>query len=478
MALRQLTLRFRNASAQGHVAIAEHEELLTKHGKVLWGWWKREDEDDRSELWRSLSFPLEVTLVSTSEQLQYRALVKRMELGPPSDLELVPAYYRAQARSIVTWFELSNIDEEPYEPQLASKIAGRLNTAFSQSDLMAHVSLQETLRLSGTTGTFVCISDIHLDETEHSFLLPGQAAVAQKGLSAPEKVITLAQSIESDLKRCCAGPLDGVLVSGDIVSKGKWSLETVVAFFDNLSTALQVPRNQIFCVPGNHDFFRSSDDIVKSNPLLSYEHEHSYRAFRSQAFGVQPLEPLSYSVFYRFADFELRFGFLNSARWTPTPGFTEYGFVGRDAYLPILDKLAKDCPEDCWKMVVLHHHLLPVQSVERPSPNVDRPVSLTLDSVDLLADAQAQDVNLVISGHQHSPDLKHIRQLSGPRISTAGTYVLTGGSSGSNQIAPRAWNTYTLLEFTKEKVRCRVRELDPANRHQGSFLDIELGKGS
>lgn len=474
MALRQLTLRFRNASAQGHLAIAEHQELLTQRGKVLWGWWKRDDEADRSDLWGCLNFPLEVTLISTSEQLQYWAKVTRVEFGQPSDPEFVPAYYRMDAPSIAVWFELSQIHEETYEPQLVSKIGGRLNTAFSPSELMATVSLQETLRLSGSSGAFVCISDIHLDESEHSFLLPGETAVAQKGASSPEKLVTLAQAIENDLQRCNAKPLDGVLVSGDIVSKGKWPLETVVKFFQNLSIALRVPLTRIFCVPGNHDFFRSSDELDKSNPLLSYEHEHSYRAFRSQAFGVQVLEPLSYSVFYTFSDFELRFGFLNSARWTPTPGFTEYGFVGRDVYLPILGKLAKDSPTDCWKMVVLHHHLLPVQSVEKPGPKVERPVSVTLDSVDLLADAQAQDVNLVISGHQHSPDLKHIRQLSGSRISTTGTYVLTGGSSGSMQIAPRAWNTYTLLEFTKEKARCRVRELDPANRHQGSFLDIEL----
>jgi predicted MPP superfamily phosphohydrolase len=474
MALRQLTLRFRDASAPGHGAIAEHQELLAIHGRVLWGWWKREDEVDRSELWGSLSFPLDVTLVSTSEQLQYRAQVARVELGQPSDPELVPAYYRANVSSIAVWFELLSICEETYEPHLNSKIGGRLNTAFSPSDLMAPVSLQEPLRLSGSSGTFVCISDIHLDEAEHSFLLPDALPVASKDPSASERLVTLAQAIAADLRCCDAKPLDGVLVCGDIVSKGKWPLETVVSFFQDLSKALHIPLTRIFCVPGNHDFFRSSDDLDKSNPLVSYEHEHSYRAFRSQAFGVQVLEPLSYSVFYSFQDFELRFGFLNSARWTPTPGFTEYGFVGRDAYLPILEKLAKDSPVACWKMVVLHHHLLPVQCVEKPGRKVERPVSITLDSVDLLADAQARDVDLVISGHQHSPDLKHVRQLSGSRVNTAGTYVLTGGSSGSMQIAPRGWNTYTLLEFIKDKARCRVRELDPANRHQGSFLDIYL----
>lgn len=448
--------------------------MLAQHGKVLWGWWKRDDEADRDELWSNLKFPLDVTLVSTSEQLQFRATVTRIELGQPSDHGLVPAYYRANAQSISVWFELSEIQPEVYEPQLESKIGGRLATAFSSSELKAVVSLHETWRLPGKSGTFVCISDIHLDESEHNFLLPGKTPTAQKGSTAPEKLITLAQAIQDDLKRCGAKPLDGILVSGDIVSRGKWSLEMVVEFFQNLSNALHVPLRQIFCVPGNHDFFRSSDDLDVSNPLISYEHEHSYRAFRSQAFGVLPLDPLCYSVFYTFPDFELRFGFLNSARWTPTPGFTEYGFVGRDAYLPILNKLEKDSPAVCWKMVVLHHHLLPVQRVESPAPKINKPVSVTLDSVDLLADVQARNVNLIMSGHQHSPDLKHIRQLSGAQTNRMGTYVLTGGSSGSKQISPRAWNTYTLLEFSKEKARCRVRELDPANRHQGSFLDIEL----
>jgi 3',5'-cyclic AMP phosphodiesterase CpdA len=399
-------------------------------------------------------------------------------LGPPNDPELVPAYYRAQANEISVWFELSEIHAEEYDRDLEVKIGGRLNTAFSRTDLLAPVSLQETLRLDGSSGAFVCISDIHLEASEHSFLLPGQTPSAHKDSAVPEKVLTLAQAIKSDLLRCGAGPLDGVLVSGDIVSKGRWRLETVVEFFQNLSEALQVPLTKVFCVPGNHDFFRSNEELAEVNPLISYDHEHSYRAFRSQAFGVQVLEPISYSVFYRFEDFEIRFGFLNSARWTPTPGFTEYGFVGRDVYMPILDRLAEATSLDCWKMVVLHHHLLPVQCVERPGPKVERPVSLTLDSVDLLADAQTQNVNMVISGHQHSPDLKHVRQLSGPRTSAIGTYVLTGGSSGSKQIAPRAWNTYTLLEFSKSVARCRVRELDPAGRHQGSFLDIELSRTS
>ena len=321
-----LILRFRNASRGDFLAIDEHKQILQRNARVLWGWWRRQEEDERSILWQNLKPPFTAVLISTSEEVQFAVRVERVLQGCPPDLAIVPTYYHDEAKNISIWLEFSEIESVDFSRELAAKLANQTRTVFTLTEVIASkVSYESPLLLDAHSGVFVGISDIHLFDGEHNFLFPGLLPFSTKGDSTA-KTLTLAKAIQADLARCDINKLDGVLVSGDIVSRGSWSHGSVQAFFQELSNCLNVKIANIFCVPGNHDFYKQDVDVTDT-PLVTYEHENSYRMFRSQLFNVPPLEPLNYSASYLHKDFELRIGFLNSARWTATPNFSEYGFV-------------------------------------------------------------------------------------------------------------------------------------------------------
>jgi predicted MPP superfamily phosphohydrolase len=54
-----------------------------------------------------------------------------------------------------------------------------------------------------------------------------------------------------------AGPLDAILISGDIAGKGQQSeYEAAAGWIDELCREFEVPLEMVFCVPGNHDVYR------------------------------------------------------------------------------------------------------------------------------------------------------------------------------------------------------------------------------
>lgn len=56
---------------------------------------------------------------------------------------------------------------------------------------------------------------------------------------------------------------DFILVTGDLAFSGKADEYGLVAeFFDAVSTASGVPRERMFCVPGNHDIDRGRQKLA------------------------------------------------------------------------------------------------------------------------------------------------------------------------------------------------------------------------
>ena len=57
--------------------------------------------------------------------------------------------------------------------------------------------------------------------------------------------------------------LDFILVTGDIAFSGQAEEYSIAErFFDELATKSGVPRDLIFCVPGNHDIDRSKQEMA------------------------------------------------------------------------------------------------------------------------------------------------------------------------------------------------------------------------
>jgi hypothetical protein len=78
------------------------------------------------------------------------------------------------------------------------------------------------------------------------------------------------------IRRRKAGAIfDFVLATGDIAYAGKApEYKLAVAFFDELAAATAVPREKIFCIPGNHDIDRDRQKMSFAGARLKLQCEN------------------------------------------------------------------------------------------------------------------------------------------------------------------------------------------------------------
>jgi Calcineurin-like phosphoesterase len=236
------------------------------------------------------------------------------------------------------------------------------------------------------------LSDIHLGD-DHAFRYPG----------ARSKTDTSAQRTQSEVLRedlSSLGVLEElgcVIVSGDILTKGAWftshkvedkelsGLDLAKVFLDDLSKTVAVDRKHFLMVPGNHDIVRKSADASQvQEALLHYAHEEGFRRLREEFCDVYKLSPLNYVVQLSNGKKNSLLGLLNSAYLNQETQFAEYGYVGDDAD-KVFECFANENSATAAKIVVLHHHVLPVYEREVATSGK---ISVTLDAVRLLRRAQ------------------------------------------------------------------------------------------
>ena len=112
------------------------------------------------------------------------------------------------------------------------------------------------------------ISDFHLHEDQ-----------------SPKQEAVLAAMLEDIKRRCNIGPaFDFVLATGDLAFSGKESQYALVEeFFDNLATTIKLPRQMIFCVPGNHDIDRDQQKTCFAGARLTLRDQSAIYSFLADA---------------------------------------------------------------------------------------------------------------------------------------------------------------------------------------------------
>jgi predicted phosphodiesterase len=147
-------------------------------------------------------------------------------------------------------------------------------------------------------------------------------------------------------------------------------------------------------------------------------------------------------------------------------GFSEYGFVGDDPekVFEIMDRA-----RDYSKILVLHHHVLPVY--EREVLAKGNQISLTLDAASIMRRAQEVGVDVVLHGHQHSAKLMDFASWSAEmegkfRSMQKKIRVVAGGSAGarSDRLPAGETNTYGLLDISTPNLDLRLRRIYPMGR--------------
>jgi 3',5'-cyclic AMP phosphodiesterase CpdA len=182
---------------------------------------------------------------------------------------------------------------------------------------------------------------------------------------------------------------------------------------------------------------------------------------------------------------------LNSSSLAQTPKlFQGQGFVGNRQLAEAakgMDWAGKPPADRAFRILMLHHHLVPVAYSE--DPVVGGTYSLALDANAIIRWAVENRVDLVLHGHMHRPfrvrlDVP-VNDDEQAGASLMPLWVVGMGSSGveSKYIeGPQKANTFGLLRFHNGSLNVSVYEINTKERRSGKAavfsVDIPLSSES
>ncbi len=166
-----------------------------------------------------------------------------------------------------------------------------------------------------------------------------------------QDVVLNAMATSVRLMRTQGLALDFILATGDLAFSGKPDeYKLVASFFDELADATGVPKDRIFCIPGNHDVdrerqrlsFQGARSALTSpnavDPVLAPDdnlstlatRQQAYREFQLTYFGAQERtatrDGLAYVAKASFEDVTIAVVGLNSA-WLSEGGESDHGHL-------------------------------------------------------------------------------------------------------------------------------------------------------
>ncbi|MCU1579098.1 MAG: putative phosphohydrolase [Rhodoglobus sp.] len=463
-----IVLRF---SSLDDETISAHDALIADEGFAWWGWWKKRHEPwpDSGTLSR-IGRARQIGLVDRAAELYYVASSRDMvhasgDVISSPDSAHSPRYYsdallpmwlkfvRIERLSANEWAEkfgrVPEGDSTLFEqsPQELSRSAGGAPVRFSNAPESRTAILH--------------ISDLHFGD-DHAY--SGQHTI--------DNSIELLDNLVRDLPSAPAV----VVVSGDLTTRGgQAGLDAALEFLERLALRLQLPRDNIIVVPGNHDILVDDLDDRKD-----FDNEGPFRTFVEDFYGepvaLERIHLVTLSDGRKFA-----FGLVNSSR-PRTSRLMDYGYVGRDRAAPIMDLLARLADQGCITFFVLHHHLQSAQGFEEPI--INRPVSITLDAGELVSSAARSNVTAILHGHQHLPFVGSATRAaefshSGPTplppttraVPTLGAGSLSAGISRlGDELRDNSFSFYEVLE---NELRIRVYRLNP-NQYSSLIWDFHI----
>jgi len=218
----------------------------------------------------------------------------------------------------------------------------------------------------------------------------------------------------------------------------------------------------------------AADTLAAANQTR-YKHENDYRLFMEELTGRSWKEPLHYYRTFRATEFDLVVAALNSCTITATE-WTEYGYVGDLGVSVLAEVGAMPIKKPTFRLISLHHHVVPVNKVEAP---YSKGVSLTLDAVDILDAGQRAGFHFLFHGHQHLPRVSRygrIPSIGEVDVPTAEMIIVSGGSAGAvaSRLPGSERNTYTVLSLGSKSVQLVMRELRTDGKSGATLYDLPL----
>jgi putative phosphoesterase len=120
--------------------------------------------------------------------------------------------------------------------------------------------------------------------------------------------------------------------------------------------------------------------------------------------------------------------------------------------LQSLKKILKEKGKQRIKIVAFHHHLLPV-------PKAGRERSMIVDAGDVLKTILENNVDLVLNGHRHQPNIYRIKN----------TIVINSGTISHYKTRKGSYHSFNIINlFPKEEIKLKIYNIE--NQTQKTFI--------
>ncbi len=511
-----LILRFRDLGNDD--TIEEHNKIISDNGYVWWGWWSKPGERIPRDLFSTLFFEggkskeLELYLFDSGNRKIYKATctearysIKDEKLEAPN--ENVPEYYKNNR--YLCWFKFAQIDKcsveeirkysyvnvkdfftENYNDgydMFDNKIVFGMDELFFQQRTMWFISAfiegdktneitiyspsqfvpmnyeKDFLRIKHNT--LLWLSDLHFsyENDKKSYHKYDEGGVDREKL---KDIITK----ELANNKVIPG---AVIVSGDLAYKAKTEeFEKAKDFLKHLESIYGLRASDFSITPGNHDFsFKLEGDSLEVG-YLEQQYSKSYSEFYKDFFKCAPSKHFSsirrmYTPNMRAIEIinvnSVALQQIKVAEDISDDGkehsFVGLGYVGKEQLDELEDELRLTKEANVVRILVMHHHLIPVMYSE--IPQIDKTYSVLLDAGRVQKFIFDNNITIVLHGHTHKGSYTIISNVN-EKNERKDCHVVGLGSAGvvNKELSEDTTRMYAIVEFEKENVVIRKYKMD------------------
>ncbi len=198
---------------------------------------------------------------------------------------------------------------------------------------------------------------------------------------------------------------DMVILTGDITENGYY------AEFQQATKYLGMFDAPLFAVPGNHDArnlgYQTFEELIG---------EKSWKLTMDDNFTVIGLDSSSPDE--------------------------DKGHIGTPQHMWLEHQLDECVINDQFSIVALHHHVVPL-------PQTGRERNVLSDAGDILKTLTTHEVDLVLSGHKHVPNIWKLNN----------TLIVNAGSISSVKLRGKNKNSYNIYNITDSEIEIFLNEV-------------------
>lgn len=518
--LKTIILRFRDLF--GADTICEHNKIIESNGYVWWGWWAKPQEkvpfNEFSLLKQTCNEPngLKIMLFDSGNKCLYEACCTdiyycngdRIKSKEPSN---TPTYYAAS--DYMAWFKFVSISERipgtdanailkklsyykvddffvsghsSFIPFYNKRIYS-MDELFEQQRTIwfvrdyergdkSHEIHSYSMSLSSgknvdtdfrllTTNNILWVSDLHFSQEHHAFM------------TEPGNDNRLSIRLSKELDKLPSGSISSVIISGDFTYEAKKDEYGIAEdFITDINSIYKLDGTCYSFCPGNHDIVLSKNGFKEDEKVtVAFEQsKENYVDFYRTIKGIEPTDSL-YSIRRLLTQDLLPVEIIsvNSCLLQQGEHFMGMGFVGNDQLASIEKNLALTKDKNVVRILVMHHHLLPVMFSEKP--RVSYMYSMMLDSEAISQFAIKNRIGLVLHGHTHKNYYSEIIR-EDEKSNKRKFHVIGLGSTGAIQadLSENRANMFSTLTFSEKELLIRMYDIKPSGESSAELKSYSI----